>query len=305
LKTVNCYANQLPQLDLTHCPALQQVNVANNQLTRLDLTHCPALQQVSINNNQLSQVDFTHLHHLEFLNLVNNQITDLQISNQVLEQLNYIGYSNNRIVLTEEQINIINRNEIRQNSFIETIVDDKQNVHDAQISRGVIDAFDNLKKYPPIVDVLTAINEDSRIPQEVKTLVNKYSSIPDKHSVVDVNYEEALALVYPHHTDGSIITFNEEVLSSVEHDEDVCLTGKLTRLANSLNGFIPDVEIRINLMQYINLKAGKIQNNDSILSADKLQAFLDEINEEECKAQGIDLTPWKAQFIIEKKPEMQ
>jgi hypothetical protein len=39
--------------------------------------------------------------------------------------------------------------------------------------------------------------------------------------MLDLNYEEALALIYPHHTSDSIKTFNEEVLSSVENGEDV------------------------------------------------------------------------------------
>jgi hypothetical protein len=153
-----------------------------------------------------------------------------------------------------------------------------------------------------MANVLTAINDDERIPQEVKTLVNKYCEISDRHSVLNLNYEEALTLVYPHHTDGSIPTFNEEILNSVERGSDVCLTGRLSKLVNSLNGFITDVDIRINLKQWINLQAGRIQKDDNI--ADKLQAFLDAIDEKECQTQGIDLTPWKIQFTVEVKPKV-
>ena len=307
LQELYCYKNQLKHLDLTHVPNLQRLNIANNQLRQLDLTYVPNLQRLNVANNQLRQLDLTHLNYLETLDVTNNQLTILQISDQVLRQLQNINYANNEINLTREQMNILNMNVMANK--ITTIVDNRQNVHDAQIAKGVIDAYTNLKKYSPIVDVLSKINEDNRIPDEVKFLINKYSNIRDRHSVLNLNYLEALALVYPHHTEGSISTFNEEVLSSVEHGLDVCLTGKLTRLTNSLNGFITDVDISISLLQWINIQAGKIQDDKEIPNADKLQAFLDKVNKEECTAQGIDLTPWELQFKLKAddkdKPEMK
>jgi hypothetical protein len=154
-------------------------------------------------------------------------------------------------------------------------------------------------------NVLITINNDKNISDETKRLINKYSRTKDKHSELDLNYEEALALVYPHHTKNSLVTFNEEVLSSVEHGLDVCLTGKITRLANSLNGYIPDVKITIGIKEELSNMAIAIENNNEIKNVDKYEAFMELIREKKYDKLDIDLTPWTMQFKVEPKPDIQ
>ena len=297
LEVLICSENQLSQLDLSQVPFLQELICNDNQLTQLDLSYTTNLLYVTCDHNLLTDLDVSHLPNLINLSIDTNQITRLQISNQQLRNLEYFSYINNPLQLPADQVYIINN---RPQISNKNIVENKQSVHEEEITKGVIKSFDNLRNYPPMQDVLIRINEDSNIPDEVKTLVNKYSQTADKHSVLKLNYEEALALVYPHHTVGSIAAFNQEVLSSVEHGKDVCLTGKITRLANSLNGFIENVKITISDKQEIGIKAAMINNDASIKEEDKLEAFMELVRKNGYdKIPGIDISHWSMQFEIE------
>ena len=286
LRDLDCSFNDLTRLNLSNVPKLRDVDCSFNQLTNLSLTHVPKLRELNCFGNRLTYLDIRRVPKLQELNCSENQILQLLSNDQQIARLRSFKNDNNPVTLQEMG---------RKNLSITL---DKQNVHDSYISKQVINAYSNLKNYPPMKNVLNVINNDENIPVEVKQLINKYSQITDRHEALNLNYEEALSLVYPHHTSDSISAFNQEVINSVEHDADVCISGRLIKLINSLNGFIADVDIRVDLLQCINFQAGRIAEDNSIPEIDKLQAFLDAIDEEECIRQGIDLSHWKMQFTI-------
>jgi Leucine-rich repeat (LRR) protein len=291
LQTLKCSENYLSQLHLPQLPNLQKLNLATNFLTEIDLSRISNLLKLNLSDNQLTQLDLSQLLDLKLLKCAYNQLTQLDvtlapnlrrinfsynqisvlaITNQQLNNLKTFIYDNNPIQFIDEELRIINRQAAKA---INSIIHDKQSVHAETITSSVIATYNNLKKYPPMHNVLDVINNDKNISDETKRLINKYSRTKDKHSELDLNYEEALALVYPHHTKNSLVTFNEEVLSSVEHGLDVCLTGKITRLANSLNGYIPDVKITIGIKEELSNMAIAVAGNDEVKN--KYEAFME------------------------------
>ena len=60
LELVNCYDNQLSELDVTKCPSLKKLSCDRNQLSELDVTKCPSLENLGCEYNQLSKLDLTN-----------------------------------------------------------------------------------------------------------------------------------------------------------------------------------------------------------------------------------------------------
>jgi Leucine-rich repeat (LRR) protein len=106
LTTLDCYGNQLTDLDIKYNAALTELNCSNNQLTELDISANTWLSGLSCADNQLTDLDVSSCIYLTSLNCANNQLTDLDISyNAALMDLNC---SNN--LLTD--INVTNNAEL-------------------------------------------------------------------------------------------------------------------------------------------------------------------------------------------------
>jgi hypothetical protein len=80
LQVLDCYDNQLQSLDLTGYSSLTELSCGMNQLTSLDASGCSALQVLGCSNNQLTNLDVSGYPALRRLSCNNNQLTNLDVS---------------------------------------------------------------------------------------------------------------------------------------------------------------------------------------------------------------------------------
>ena len=74
MKHLECIKNQITELDLSQCVALEWVDCGHNQLTTLDVSNNPALKDLYCHGNQLTALDLSQNPKLEMLGIHQNQI---------------------------------------------------------------------------------------------------------------------------------------------------------------------------------------------------------------------------------------
>lgn len=100
LASLDCYGNDLTEINLSGCSALQVIWCGRNSLTNLDVTDCVALEALYCDYGSLETLDVSGCLALQTLYCNNNALTSLNLSNCVaLEGL----YCNNN-ALTELDI---------------------------------------------------------------------------------------------------------------------------------------------------------------------------------------------------------
>ncbi len=80
LKTLNCYNNQLTELDVSHNTALTRLECYSNQLTELDVSTNTELTTLTCYSNQLTELDLSANTALKTLRCSNNQLTELNLN---------------------------------------------------------------------------------------------------------------------------------------------------------------------------------------------------------------------------------
>ncbi len=80
ITNLNCYFNQLTQLDISKNTALTYLSCYSNQLTELDISQNTALEELDCSSNQLTQLDISKNTALTYLDCNFNQLTQLDIS---------------------------------------------------------------------------------------------------------------------------------------------------------------------------------------------------------------------------------
>ena len=88
LTALNCYGNELTELDLSHSPALEMLICGDNELAALNLSGSSALETLDCHDNKLTALDLSHSPALKHLDCHNNELTALDLSeNGALEEL--------------------------------------------------------------------------------------------------------------------------------------------------------------------------------------------------------------------------
>lgn len=80
LKSLDCYTNQLTQLNL-QLPNLNDLNCSNNLLAALNLNNVANLKILYCGNNSLTNLNFNNVPNLEKLGFDSNQITAVNLNN--------------------------------------------------------------------------------------------------------------------------------------------------------------------------------------------------------------------------------
>ena len=84
LTGLNCYRNQLTELDVRNNTALTSLECYNNQLTELDISNNTALTSLLCYNNQLMELDISNNTALKELFCYDNQLTELDVRNNTV-----------------------------------------------------------------------------------------------------------------------------------------------------------------------------------------------------------------------------
>jgi hypothetical protein len=89
LQKLDCYYNEITQLDNLNLPMLQRLDCNHNELTQLDNLNLPMLQKLDCHCNKITQLDNINLPMLQELYCYSNKITQLDNLNYpMLHKLN-------------------------------------------------------------------------------------------------------------------------------------------------------------------------------------------------------------------------
>ena len=66
LVQLDCFENQLTELELSHNPALTELNCGSNQLSELDLSQNTALERLDCYENQLRSLDLSRSENIRW-----------------------------------------------------------------------------------------------------------------------------------------------------------------------------------------------------------------------------------------------
>ena len=83
LEMLRCHSNKLKGLDVTKNTALIDLHCYNNQLKALDLSKNTALTHIECDANQLTELNLSQNKALTFLSCADNQLTSLVLSNEM------------------------------------------------------------------------------------------------------------------------------------------------------------------------------------------------------------------------------
>ena len=95
LQSLDCFSNQLTSLNVQGLNSLQSLNCSSNQLTSLDVQGLNSLQSLSCSDNQLTSLNVQGLTALQYLYCSSNQLTSLNV--QGLNSLQYLNCSDNQL----------------------------------------------------------------------------------------------------------------------------------------------------------------------------------------------------------------
>ena len=260
LEILDCRCNLLTDLNVSSYSNLKKLYCSDNQLTSLNLSFCGLLEELDCSDNQLTSLNLTLCNNIHYLCIGDNNLTTLPLSNIQIRNLRNFYVYWNEIVYTPSQLrllNLVNINEFSESCRFKSISENSQNIHDANISYCMLKSFDNIlcnQNYKKCENVIDRIVEDENLDTNVKNILIQYSLDYSLHSTLNANFEQVLSYIYPLHDKNSLKILENEMLDS----ECQCFTGRMFRLINSLNGIIPEVNIKISLNQDLNNMASNI-----------------------------------------------
>lgn len=137
--------------------------------------------------------------------------------------------------------------EIRKKE-VKTTADNAQNVHLTSVQEGMADSIRYLKSYNSMHyiakdKIKSILNLDAHDWDKIQTLCNNQN----KHSIYQMTYFEVLTkvlqIIYDSpHKSTLLEILRDELIDGLES----CFTGQITRMVNSLNGFVKHIKVSIN-----------------------------------------------------------
>jgi Leucine-rich repeat (LRR) protein len=259
----HCYDNQLTSLpnEIGQLINLQLFYCLFNQLTYLpnEIGQLINLKYFYCSSNQLTYLpnEIGQLINLQVFYCLNNQLTYLP--NEIGQLINLLEfkYSNNPITYIPPNINrILNRIKNHQN-----IYKDQQNVHNHDIQNCIRQSINNIIQIEPSINnIETFILENELLNDKTKSLLFDYILNEDLFN--NITFKELLLVVLtiietkPNKNDIYEI-LNQEINDA----ECKCLTGRISKLINVLNGQDDRVIINISDKEQIGNIIVLIRNN--------------------------------------------
>lgn len=88
------WSNNLSELKLEDCAALEELDCASGQLSTLDLSESPALIDINISSNALTNIDLSNNLKLTNIDLVDNQLTHINLENNTKVESLKLNHNN-------------------------------------------------------------------------------------------------------------------------------------------------------------------------------------------------------------------
>jgi Leucine-rich repeat (LRR) protein len=263
LQKIICSYNQLTRIpnEIEQLINLQEFNCSNNQLINLpkQIGQLINLQIFICSCNQLTNLpnEIGQLINLQLFVCSFNQLTNLPNEIGQLINLQHLTYYNNLIIYIPPNINrILNRIKNHQN-----IYNDEQNVHNHEIQNCIKQSINNIIQIEPSINNLeTFILKNKLLNDKTKSLLFDYILNEDLFN--NITFKELLLVVLtiietkPNKNDIYEILNHE-----INDAECKCLTGRISRLINVLNGQDERIIINISDKEQIGNIIVLIKNN--------------------------------------------
>jgi hypothetical protein len=193
--------------------------------------------------------EISQLINLQKFNCNNNQLTSLPSDICQLMNLQIFHCYGNEIEYIPPNVQrLINRlQNIHQNG--QGVYNDTQSVHNHNIQECIRKSISYVMSQKPTLNneqLIEIITENETLNDTTKRLLFEHMEDKNIHSVIGVTFNELLlnviSLIFKHeHKDEILNILNIEMQES----NCKCFTGRMSRLVNCLNGFDPNVQIKI------------------------------------------------------------
>ena len=161
----------------------------------------------------------------------------------LLRNLENFNYSNNPIEYIPPNIlNFLNRQTAKQG-----IYSDKQSVHNHKIKECITKSINYILSIKPTIKNLNQeIINNEILTQNTKEILFEYLQNAEIHSVLNITFQDLFLNVFSiilndPHKDEILKVLNLEMQDSMCK----CMTGRISRLVNVLNGFDENIKIEI------------------------------------------------------------
>jgi hypothetical protein len=224
------------------------------QLINLQSFYCSYNRLISL------PLEIGQLINLKMFKCFYNRLTSLPSGIGQLINLESFQYHNNEIEYIPPNVQrLFNR---MQNS--QGIYNDTQSVHNHNIQECIRKSIGYVMSQKPTLNdkqLIETITENKILSQTTKQLLFEYMECADIHSVIGITFSElllnAISLIFEHEHKDEILN-----ILNIEMQESNCkyFTGRMSRLVNSLNGFDPNVQIKIANNEQIGNVISQIKN---------------------------------------------
>ena len=251
LETLNLSMNFLKSIptEIGQLVNLKSLNLSCNELTFIppDAGQLVNLQRLYLSINQLTSIppELGQLINLQELSLSRNQLSYIPPEIGQLRNLRSLYIYNNFIDYIPPSIqHLLDRQKQGQHVY-----QDNQSIHNSGIQKSFRESVNKLLSKRPELSLEKTLEEivNSELSAECKSSLMDYSSIQDIHGELNITFGDLLVAVW----DRIRIHENKQDIYKILSQEMsdalcMCFTGRITRLANTLSGFVPEVEIKIS-----------------------------------------------------------
>ena len=265
------YTNLTTVPNISHCIQLQSCMVSHSNIKSFHGPIPENLIELNLRYNMIDSFDFTLALQLQNLDLNNNQFTDYNVIKGKGKTFSYLQqntYVHNIMNNKNAPIHIIKMKKMRGQTTeligIEATLFSEQSVHLSSINlsvhKSILAICDWIKTNDFIVKDVTMCEIQSYIndPIIIKFLISALES-EHVHSLTNYTYNDLFKLVWcvaMNHKDklDIIERISIEIIDSIE----MCFTGKINRIVNSLTGLLECVSIGISTKEQIQLNIQRI-----------------------------------------------
>ena len=257
------YTNLITVPIIEHCHQLTQCIVSHSNIDSFHQPIPKSLVELNLRYNVITSFDFTLAIQLQKLDLNNNHLK------------NYVIIEGNGITFTYLQQESYKHNEVKQDrknidndsSKLEKEIFSSQSVHLTSVNISVHTSIIAIKEWikmntsnngivnkTPISEIREYITDENSINFLISAFDN--SAI---HSLTEYTYHEIFDLVWcvaMNHKDK--LDIMNRIMVEVTDSINMCFTGKINRIVNSLVGFLECVNIGISTAEQLQLNMQRI-----------------------------------------------